>query len=137
MSELEVFYEGRLRTRCVDKGSGDEIRTDAPKDNMGKGERISPTDLLAASWGTCILTLMGMAANKLKVDLSGLRLKLVKEMSSIPPRRIGKLVCDVYCPSQFDSETTQKIEHAATHCPVHQSLHPDIVQEFRFHWGAP
>lgn len=137
MTEMEVFYEGLLRTRCVHKESGNELKTDAPKDNMGKGELFSPTDLLAAALGTCILTLMGIAANRLKVDLTGLRLTVSKEMALAPSRRIGKLTCDIYCPKRFDSEITKKIEQAGSLCPVHASLHPDVIQEFRFHWGEP
>jgi putative redox protein len=135
MTQIEVFYEGSLRTRCVQTGNGQELVTDAPKDNMGKGEMFSPTDLLAAALGSCVLTLMGIAANRLKVDLQGLRLTVEKEMAQMPARRIGRLVIHVYCPKTFDNDITQKLETSGSHCPVHQSLHPDTKQEFFFHWG--
>lgn len=137
MSEIEIFYEGQLGTRCVHKETKDVVKTDAPKDNMGQGKHICPTDLLATALGACVLTLMGIAANKYKVDLKGVRLVISKEMVVAPVRRVGKLVCDIYCPMILDSEVTKGIEYAGSHCPVHESLHPDIIQEFRFHWGAP
>ncbi len=137
MARIDITYEGNLRTRSVHSENKEEIVTDAPKDNQGKGEMFSPTDLLATALGTCVLTLMGIAANRLKVDLSGLRLTVEKEMAGLPSRRIGRLVMHVYCPKTFDTDITQKLETAGSHCPVHQSLHPDTRQEFFFHWGEP
>jgi len=135
MTKIDIYYEGSLRTRCRHGENGQELKTDAPKDNMGKGELFSPTDLLGAALGTCVLTLIGIMANKLKADVSGLRLTLEKEMAKTPSRRIGKLTIHVYCPRSFDPETIKKLEEAGTYCPVHQSLHPEVVQEFHFHWG--
>jgi putative redox protein len=135
MTQIEVFYEGNLRTRCVHSDNKEEIVTDAPKDNMGKGEMFSPTDLLAAALGSCVATLMGIAGNRLKVNLEGLRMTLEKEMAALPSRRIGRLIVHVYCPQTFDAEISQKLETAGSHCPVHQSLHPEMQQEFFFHWG--
>jgi len=137
MARIDITYEGNLRTRSVHSENKEEIVTDAPKDNQGKGEMFSPTDLLATALGTCVLTLMGIAANRLKVDLAGLRLTVEKEMAGLPSRRIGRLVMHVYCPKTFDTDITQKLETAGSHCPVHQSLHPDTRQEFFFHWGEP
>jgi putative redox protein len=137
MAKIQILYEGSLRTRCIHEESGSEIETDAPKDNFGKGEKFSPTDLVAVALGSCVLTLIGIAANKLKVDLTGLRLTAMKQMAVQPSRRIGKIVIDVYCPGQFPPEIQQKFEVAAKTCPVHHSLHPEIVQELTFHWGAP
>ena len=137
MARIDITYEGNLRTRSVHSENKEEIVTDAPKDNQGKGEMFSPTDLLATALGSCVLTLMGIAANRLKVDLAGLRLTVEKEMAGLPSRRIGRLVMHVYCPKTFDTDITQKLETAGSHCPVHQSLHPDTRQEFFFHWGEP
>ncbi len=134
---MEVWYEGKLRCRCKHAENQEELETDAPKDNMGRGELFSPTDLLAAALGTCVVTLIGIAANLAKVDVSGLRLTLEKKMALAPNRRIGKLTMHIYCPKTFDAETKRKLETAGTHCPVHQSLHPDVEQEFHFHWGEP
>jgi putative redox protein len=135
MTQIEVFYEGSLRTRCVHSDNKEEIVTDAPKDKMGKGEMFSPTDLLAAALGSCVATLMGIAGSRLKVNLEGLRMTVEKEMAALPSRRIGRLIVHVYCPQTFDAEISQKLETAGSHCPVHQSLHPEMQQEFFFHWG--
>lgn len=135
MTQIDIYYEGNLRTRCVHSDNKQEIITDAPKDNRGKGEMFSPTDLLAASLGSCVLTLMGIAADRLKANLTGLRLTIEKEMAQLPSRRIGRLMVHIYCPQTFDADTTQKLETAGSHCPVHQSLHPEMKQEFFFHWG--
>ncbi len=136
MAMIEILYEGNLRTRCIHQETKDEILTDAPKDNQGKGERISPTDLVAAALGSCIATLIGIGANKQQVDVAGLRVVVVKEMANFPLRRIGKLLIDVYCPQTFSQEVTQILEKMAIYCPVHESLHPDIQQTLRFHWGT-
>lgn len=135
MTKIDITYTGSLRTRCVHAENQAEIITDAPKDNQGKGELFSPTDLLAASLGSCVLTLMGIAANRLKVDLTGLRLTIEKEMAEKPSRRIGRLTLHIYCPHTFDRSITQQLEMAGSRCPVYQSLHPDTKQEYFFHWG--
>lgn len=137
MTQIDIQYLGQLRTRCVHKDSGSILETDAPKDNQGKGELFSPTDLVAAALGSCVLTLMGIASKHLNADLTGLRLTVVKEMASAPSRKVGKLKVDVYCPQEFDSSVKKKLEEVAMTCPVHHSLHPDVVQEFTFHWGQP
>ena len=135
MVKIDITYEGNLRTRSTHSENKKEILTDAPKDNQGKGEMFSPTDLLAVSLGSCVLTLMGIAARSLKIDLTGLRLTIEKEMAQMPSRRIGRLILHVYCPRTFDHAITEKLETAGIRCPVHQSLHPDTKQEFFFHWG--
>jgi putative redox protein len=137
MVEIDIRYEGNLSTRCIHQGNQAEIVTDAPKDNHGKGEMFSPTDLLAASLGSCLLTIMGIAAEKMKVDISGARVKVTKEMSKDLPRRIVKISVLFYCPKQFSSDITQKLESSSKGCPVHFSLHPDLEQEIIFTWGAP
>ena len=135
MTKIDITYTGNLRNRCVHSENKAEIITDAPKDNQGKGELFSPTDLLAASLGSCVLTLMGIAASRLKVDLRGLRLTVEKEMAKAPSRRVGRLVLHIYCPQVFDSTITEQLETAGSRCPVYQSLHPDTKQEYFFHWG--
>lgn len=137
MVEIDIFYEGNLSTRCVHKQSGQEITTDAPKDNQGRGVLFSPTDLVAAALGSCILTIMGILASRMKIDLAGTKLTISKEMQQAPARRIGKLKVVLTSPHRFDPETTKRLESAAESCPVHHSLHPDIVQEFIYNWGQP
>lgn len=136
MVEIEIFYEGQLSTRCIHKDSKAEIVTDAPKDNHGRGLMFSPTDLVAAALGSCVLTIMGIVANKLKVDISGAKIFIKKEMQAAPSRRIGKLTVVFHCPQVFSPEITAQLEKASMHCPVHHSLHPDIVQEYEYHWGV-
>jgi uncharacterized OsmC-like protein len=135
MVKIRVAYEGNLRTSAVHDESGAVIKTDAPKDNHGKGKLFSPTDLLGAALGTCILTVMGIMAERLKVSLKGMRATVEKEMAKVPSRKVGRLVVHVYCPSTFDQDITTKLEQTGIGCPVHHSLHPDVQQEVVFHWG--
>jgi putative redox protein len=135
MVRISLIYEGNLRTSAVHEESGSVIQTDAPKDNHGQGKLFSPTDLLATALGTCVITVMGILANKLNVKLPGLRATVQKEMAKIPSRKVGRIVIDIYCPLTFDRETISKLEQAGAGCPVHHSLHPDVQQEINFHWG--
>ncbi len=137
MAEIDIFYEGDLATRVVHLENGAEIATDAPKDNQGLGRFFSPTDLLAVSLGSCALTLMGIAARRLQIDLKGLRARVTKEMQTAPVRRIGRVTIELYCPQRFGEEVTRKLSHAAENCPVTLSLHSDVVQTFIYHWGQP
>jgi uncharacterized OsmC-like protein len=135
MAEVEIWYEGDLSTRCVLKDNGAVISTDAPKEIQGLGRAFSPTDLLAASVGSCILTMMGMVARRRQLDLKGTRLIITKEMQAAPARRVGRIKVDLYCPQQFSPDVVDQLTKAAEACPVKQSLHPDIQQEITFHWG--
>jgi putative redox protein len=135
MTKITVYYEGNLRTRAVHEESGKKILTDAPKDNHGKGEEFSPTDLLSAALGSCTITLMGIAAGHLKVNLQGLRAVVEKKMAALPLRKIASITVHVYCPQLLSREIQEQLEKAGNHCPVHESLHPEITQHFIFHWG--
>jgi putative redox protein len=134
MTKIKILYQGDLHTECTHP-SGAVIETDAPKDNQGKGESFSPTDLLAASLGSCIGTLMGIAGRKLGLDLKGMAAEVEKEMVSAPHRRVGRLIVRIRSPLSPDSQTREKLERAAIECPVHHSLHPEIKIEFDFIWG--
>ncbi len=136
MSEIEIVYEGDLRTRCTHRDSGAEILTDAPKDNQGLGREFSPTDLVATAVGSCSLTIMGIAARQLNLDISGSRALVVKEMQNAPVRRIRKLTVELSCPHRFDNEITQKLIAAVERCPVLHSLHPDVQVIITYHWGS-
>ena len=133
--EIDIWYEGDLSTRCVDRATGTEIRTDAPKDNQGLGRMFSPTDLVAVALGSCMLTLMGIAANRLKVEIKGTKLTIQKQMQSVPVRRIGGFEVVVDCPYTFSSSIAQELIRAAEGCPVKHSLHPDIQWKCQFLWG--
>jgi len=134
MVTIEIQYQGDLRCEAVHQPSGIRLNTDAPKDNMGKGESFSPTDLVATALGTCMMTLMGIAARSLNVDLKGTRVTVQKEMVAVPMRRIGKLTVKIAVPTKLTDEQKQKLQQAALTCPVHQSLHPDVQQPVEFVW---
>lgn len=134
MTKMKVEYLGRLHTKCKHE-SGAEIETDAPKDNGGKGELFSPTDLMAASLGSCMLTLMALAAVKLGVDLTDASAEVEKQMAPGSPRRLGKITVRIRSSLSFDAQVREKLEKAAIDCPVHHSLHPSIKLEIGFTWG--
>jgi putative redox protein len=135
MVEIDITYEGDLRCTAVHGPSGTTMRTDAPKDNMGKGESFSPTDLVAAGLGTCMMTIMGIAARKLGVDLTGTRVKVVKEMAAAPARRIARLTVEISVPRAVTPEQRRQLESAAHTCPVSKSLHEDVEAPVTFHWS--
>ncbi|HUB27790.1 MAG TPA: OsmC family protein [Tepidisphaeraceae bacterium] len=135
MVEIRIAYEGDLRCRAVHGPSNSELLTDAPTDNMGKGESFSPTDLVATALGTCMITIMGIAAQRMEVDLRGATATVSKEMTSSPPRRIARLVTTITVPGSFTDEQKQKLQTAALTCPVHKSLHPDVAAPVEFRWG--
>ncbi len=131
----EIIYKGTLRTEAKHLQSNTIIETDAPTDNQGKGERFSPTDLLATSLGSCMLTIMGIKARDMQVSLEGTEISIQKIMKS-DPRRVGGI--DVYFkfPASLQVDDKQKIilERAAMTCPVAKSIHPDIELKVDFSW---
>jgi len=135
MVKMNAVYEGDLRCRLTHEQSGSVILTDAPKDNMGKGEAFSPTDLVAAALGSCMLTIMGIAARKSNIDIKGARVDVSKEMVTTPLRRIGTITVDVHMPKGIPVDQRSMLEHAAHACPVHKSLHPDVVTPINFHYA--
>lgn len=131
-----VTYEGQLRTVCTHLGSSSHFETDAPTDNQGKGERFSPTDLLATSLGACALTIMGIKARDLNVDLSGTTIDVQKIMKA-DPRRVGGINLTFHFPlsAQADEKQRTIIERCARTCPVFYSIHPDIEVTTEFTWA--
>ena len=128
----EIIYKGELRTDCKHLQSGTVIETDAPTDNNGKGERFSPTDLIATALGSCILTTMAIKMES-EIDLTGTRLEVTKVMAA-NPRRIGEIKIDIYFPKNLQVDDRQKtmLENLAHACPVSKSLHPDLKQTIQF-----
>jgi putative redox protein len=122
--KIEAVYEGDLHCAVEHGPSRDRIATDAPVDNQGKGERFSPTDLVAASLATCILTTMGIAARNRGLDIHGARAEVLKEMSPVPRRHIGKLTVKVELPAHLDDRARGIMDIAARSCPVAASLGP-------------
>jgi putative redox protein len=132
MVQIDVTYRGGLRCEAVHGPSRQTLLTDAPTDNHGKGEFFSPTDLVAAALGTCIATVMGIVAEREKLDLSGMRITVVKEMATAPNRRIGKLITRVVMPHSLTEQQRAKLERTAHTCPVHGSLRPDVEMPIEF-----
>ena len=135
MVEINVTYNGQLRTTATHGPSGNSLITDAPKDNMGKGEAFSPTDLVATALATCILTTMGIVAQRNNLDMTGATAKVTKEMVTSPIRRIGRLAVTIRMPKRLSDEDQKRLENAAHTCPVHKSLHPDVEAPISFTWG--
>jgi putative redox protein len=131
----KVTYLGGLRTEAQHLASQEIIITDAPKDNQGKGEAFSPTDLVATALASCMITIMGIKARDLGINLTGTQAEITKIMGT-EPRRISTLQIQLTFNSSFDSKTQTLLERAALTCPVAHSLHPDIRQEVLFIWPS-
>jgi uncharacterized OsmC-like protein len=129
----KVTYIGDLRTTSVHLQSGTEILSDAPKDNHGKGEAFSPTDLVANSLATCMISIMGIKSRDLNVDLTGSTVEVTKIMQA-EPRKIAKIITVLNMNLEADYKTKAILERVAMTCPVMLSLHPDIEKEVTFNW---
>ena len=136
--DIDLVYEGQLHCAATHGPSGATLATDAPVDNHGRGESFSPTDLVATALGACVMTIMGIVAERNQIDLTGTRIRVSKEMIQQPVRRIGRLPVIVTIPADKAVKVAvadrTKLETAARHCPVHQSLHPDIDSPIEFVW---
>lgn len=130
----KIVYEGNLRARMTHVYSGTEIITDAPLDNHGLAQSFSPTDLAAASLGSCIITVMGIKAHSMNIELKGTELEVTKVMAN-EPRRISEIHVTVKFPvNNFTDKEKAILENTGRTCPVSKSLHPDIKQEIVFVW---
>jgi putative redox protein len=125
MVKITAVYEGDLHCRLTHGPSGSVLLTDAPTDNMGRGQAFSPTDLAAASLLSCMLTTMAIYARRHGVEMSGMSGEIVKEMSAEPPRRIAKLTAQIRMPKGMSAEDRKTYEKVAGTCPVHKSLGPE------------
>ena len=133
MTDSEVIYNGNLKTESQHIQSGKKIITDAPIDNNGKGEAFSPTDLVATSLANCMLTVMGISANRNKIDIKGTRAEVNKVMGS-DPRRIIEIEIKFFFPHNYEDEYKKSLELAALNCPVANSLSQNIKQEINFNY---
>ena len=136
MVTISVAYEDDLHCRATHEPSGSTLTTDAPADNRGRGEDFSPTDLLATSVATCIVTVMGIAAADHGWEMGGTTARVEKHMVADPKRRIGRLEVDVHVAGDFGPEERAVLEAAAHGCPVCASLSPAVETNLRFHWGG-
>lgn len=133
MATIETVYQGTLRTQAKHVQSGTEILTDAPVDNQGKGEAFSPTDLLAASLGSCMLTIMGITAREHQINIENTTCEITKVMVA-NPRRVGEIDVKLNFPEKYSDKQQKILERAALTCPVYLSLHPDIKKLVNFNW---
>lgn len=135
MATIKSTYNGGLRTSAQHLASGNTIITDAPADNNGKGEAFSPTDLVCAALGSCMMTIMGIVANRASIDIEGMEISTVKIMAA-EPRRIAEVVLTFTMPAgkAYTEKEKAMLENAARTCPVALSLHPDIKQTITFQY---
>ena len=134
MVKVHIVYEGELHCRLTHGPSGTQISTDAPKDNMGRGESFSPTDLVGSALGSCMLTTMAIVAKRRGIEFGGASLEVIKEMISEPERRIGKLTLTFEMPRNLNADQRALLERAALTCPVAKSLNPAIETPTRFNY---
>jgi uncharacterized OsmC-like protein len=135
MVEISITYTGGLNCQAVHDPSRNQIETDAPTDNLGKGEAFSPTDLCATSLGTCMVTTMAIYAQKNGFEFpTGAKLAVRKIMTATPPRRIARIEVDIDVPLPSDHPHRAALENAAHNCPVALSLHPEVERPVNFSW---
>ncbi len=134
MVNISIRYTGDLHCVAVHGPSQSEVATDAPVDNNGKGEAFSPTDLVATALGTCMATVMSIAAQRHHIELNGMTVEITKEMSKDTPRRIVRLASEMRIPLPADHPQRALLEAAALGCPVHHSLAAEIEKPVKFVW---
>ena len=127
----KVTYEGGLRTKARHIQSGNSIVTDAPVDNQGKGEAFSPTDLVATALASCMLTIMGIVAERNSIELKGTTAEVEKIMGTMP-RKISEIKIKILFNKNFDKRTKRKLESAALTCPVSNSLNKNLEESIKF-----
>lgn len=132
---IKTKYLGELRTESLHVKSGNTLITDAPLDNKGKGEAFSPTDLLATSLATCMITIMGIQANQRGMNIDGVECDVTKIMSTQLPRKVVEVVIDFrFAANNFSEEQKQILRDAAYSCPVALSLHADLKKTVNFNF---
>ena len=129
MPTVSCRYSGELRCAATHHGSGAVLITDAPIDNAGKGEEFSPTDLLATSVATCMLTIMGITAKSRDWSIEGSSAEVDKQMTQSGPRKVEKLRVHLKLPQHLSNEQRALLQRVAEQCPVKRSLDPSIQLE--------
>ena len=130
--EISGSYTGNLKMELRHGPSGTPMTTAAPRDNMGDGSSFSPTDLLAASLGSCMVTTMAIVAQREGIPFDRASFSLEKHMTPQPPRRVDAIPVTIRLPATLTEEQRKKLEDAARTCPVHRSLLPEIRLEVEF-----
>ena len=132
----KVIYNGDLRTTMTHLQSGQEVITDAPTDNHGKGEAFSPTDMFCTAWASCMMTTMAIAAKNRDWSVAGMHAEVTKIMSSSGPRRIAGVDVIFYMPElAYNDEQKTLLERAAKGCPISKSVSPEIIENISFSWA--
>ena len=131
---IRMRYEGGLRSAAAHLRSGTTLITDAPVDNQGQGESFSPTDLVATGLGSCMLTIMGIVADRHGWPLEGASCEVEKVMAADPVRRIARLAVTLRIPGQHDEKARRALERAAMGCPVHATLGDRVEMPVSFVW---
>ena len=133
MTKVKCSYLGDLNCEAIHLQSGTLIKTDAPLDHCGKGESFSPTDLLATSLGTCLLTIMAIKAKSKRIDMEGIYLNIEKHMTHNNERKIKKLIIDIFIPESTSNETINFLKKASQDCPVTRNLSQEIDIKISWH----
>lgn len=133
MTKFSAKYLNQLRCEITHLPSSETIITDAPVDNHGLGQSFSPTDLLASSLGLCMVTVMGIKAQSMDVDMSGTTFEIQKHMAA-DPRRVSKVNVLIKLPASIDERDRKVLEATGKSCPVAKSLHPDLIQDIEFEY---
>ena len=136
MVEMQIAYEGNLRTTIIHEPSGARLITDAPKDNQGEGQSFSPTDLVASALGSCMLTIMGIDARNFKIDITGATVRVQKEMVANPVRRIGKLTVEITVPTKTTQEQQRKLRKRRCTAPCIRVCIRTWKLRLHFHFGS-
>ena len=135
MVTINSTYLGDLRTESTHGPSGTTIRTDAPVDNHGKGEFFSPTDLVATAVGTCMLTIMGIVADRHDWRIEGATAEVRKIMAAAPERRIQRIEITLRIPGEGLADPARNaLRKAAESCPVHATLGSNVEMPIEFVW---
>jgi putative redox protein len=134
METAKTIYKGELRTEAMHMRSGNVIITDAPPDNKGKGEYFSPTDLVATALGSCIFTIMGIAAREHGFNIDGATCSITKIMAE-NPRRIGEIKIDFdFTVREFTDKQKKILEYCVKTCPVALSLKDSLIQDVKLNF---
>ena len=129
----KVIFKGALRTEATHIRSGNTIITDAPTDNKGKGEAFSPTDLVVTALASCMLTIMGIKADEMNINIEGTSAE-VKKIMTTDPRRIAQVIIVINIPISADEKTKNILEKSALTCPVDKSLSDSMIRDIKFIW---
>ena len=134
MSTSTILYKDNLRTEAKHTASEQVILTDAPIDNNGKGEAFSPTDLVATALASCMLTIMGIKADEMNINIEGTSAE-VKKIMAAGPRRIAQVIIVINIPISADEKTKNILENAALTCPVDKTLSASMIRDVKYIWG--